>query len=132
MVAIDDSNYQNEVSSVSVNDKNSLLFKDVSSVSVNDNDSLVSQEDISLDSQSNPSNNSDVDLNIQEMINNANDGDILILSNDYIPIDTPIVINKPITIDGKNSTFDGKSLHCSSEFQLRHCTSSPVSGVACL
>ena len=110
MVAIDDSNYQNEVSSVSVNDKNSLLFKDVSSVSVNDNDSLVSQEDISPASQSNSSNNVDVNLNIQEMINNAKDGDILILSNDYIPIDNPIVINKQITIDGKNSTFDGKSL----------------------
>ena len=94
----------NEISSFSLDysnlDGDGYLLKDSKNLEVNTN---------SLDNfyvASSTNNN----LNIQEMINNAKSGDTLVLSDDYINVNTPIIIDKSLTIDGNGSIIDGNSL----------------------
>ena len=58
---------------------------------------------------------------VQSMINGASDGDTIVLSKDYLGSGTNILVNKEVTIDGNNATFDA---NCAS--RIFYVTSSNV------
>ncbi|WP_298524463.1 right-handed parallel beta-helix repeat-containing protein [uncultured Methanobrevibacter sp.] len=58
---------------------------------------------------------------VQTMINGASDGDTIVLSKDYLGSGTNILVNKEVTIDGNNATFDA---NCAS--RIFYVTSSNV------